>query len=80
MSILSGLDKSYDNVLSTLIERILSESVIDDDAKAFLLSYESKLNKYIIIQVSPLPSINFTVKNSRDHKVFDINTNPSSNY
>lgn len=36
MSALGGLDESYDNVFSTLIERMLTEIITVDDAKAKL--------------------------------------------
>lgn len=39
MTVLGGLDESYDNVFSTLTKIILKEVVTLDDAKALLLSH-----------------------------------------
>lgn len=64
MTILSGLDESYDNVFYTLIEIMLSPTVTLDDAKLLLLSHESKLDRCKSLAISRLPSVNLTVKNS----------------
>lgn len=38
MYMLGGLDENFDNVFSTMIEKMLSEKVTIDDIKALLLS------------------------------------------
>lgn len=58
MNILGGLDEFHDNVFSTLIERMLSESITIDDEEELLLSHECRLKRRNIIVTSPLPLIN----------------------
>lgn len=58
MQVLEGLNVNYDNVFTTLIERMMNEKVAVDDAKALVLS----INAFVM---SPLPSVNLTVAN--DH-------------
>lgn len=61
--VLSGLDELYDNVFSTLTERLLNENVIVDDAKSLLISHECRLEKRGIFAISLLPTINLTYSN-----------------
>lgn len=46
MSILSGLDESYDNVFFILTKRMFSKIMTVDNAKALLLSHECRLDRY----------------------------------
>lgn len=45
MGIQSGPNESYDNVFSKLIERMLCEIIIMDDAKTLLLCHECRLKR-----------------------------------
>lgn len=45
ISVLVGLDKLYDNVFFTLIERMISKIVIIDDAKTLLINHECRLER-----------------------------------
>lgn len=61
VTVLRVLDKNYNNVFSTLIERMLNESLTLDGVKAQLLSHECRLAIRKAIEISPLPTINVTV-------------------
>lgn len=64
MSVLGVLDENYDNVFSTLTGRMMNETIITYDAKAFLQIHGCKIECRKIIQISSLPSVNLSVKNS----------------
>lgn len=65
MQVLEGLNVNYDNVFTTLIERMMNEKVAVDDAKALVLSLKCRLECINAFVMSPLPSVNLTVAN--DH-------------
>lgn len=56
MYVLSELDENFDNVFSTIINKILTQKITIDDAKALL----GRRTTYIL----PLPSVNMSVKDS----------------
>lgn len=62
MYVLVGLDDQFDSVSSIVIENMLGEGVTINDVKAFFLSHESQLESKRVANVSPLPSINLSVK------------------
>lgn len=68
MYVLGGLDEDYDNVLTTITGKMLGEKVTIEDAKALLLSHESQIERRKTVQISPLPSVNLSVKRSRGNK------------
>lgn len=62
MSVLSGLDESFDKVFSTITEKMLNEKIIVNDAKALPLNYESRLELRRLVSISPLPNVNLSIK------------------
>lgn len=46
MSVLGGLDESYDNVFSTLAKKMLTKIMTIEDAKALFLIHECKLERF----------------------------------
>lgn len=64
MFVLSGLDENFDNVFSTIIQKMLTEKVTIDYAKALVIIHESSLERRREISLSPLPSVKLSVKYS----------------
>lgn len=61
MYVLRGLDESFDNIFPTIIEKIISERIIIDDAKTLLLNHESKIKRRRQAKIYPVPSFNLSV-------------------
>lgn len=65
MFILSHLDENFDNVFSTIIEKMLTKKFIIGNAKALLLNHENRLERR-------KTSVNLTLKNSRSFSTSQI--------
>lgn len=61
--VLGGLDENFNTICVIVTEKMLSEHVTIDDVKAFLLIHKRKLESRKVLNISPLPSMNMSVKN-----------------
>lgn len=61
MYVLRGLDESFDNIFSTITEKMIFEKLIVEYTKALLLSHESRIGRRPQANISSLPSINLSV-------------------
>lgn len=64
---LRRLGEDYDNMFSTITQKIPSKKVIVDNVKDLFLSHMNRIKRIIkIVQISSLPSVNMSVKNGND--------------
>lgn len=66
MYVLGGLGEDCDNVFLIITKKMLREKGKIDNANDPLLSYESRIERRKVILVSPLPSVNLSVKGGID--------------
>lgn len=67
MYMLRRLGEDYDNMFSTITQKIPSKKVIVDNVKDLFLSHMNRIKRIIkIVQISSLPSVNMSVKNGND--------------
>lgn len=70
MYVFGGLDRTFDTIFTTLIENMISDKVTIDDAKTFLLTHESRIDRRKQMSISPLFTTDLSIK---PKNTFDTN-------